>query len=71
LYQLRDGKELRGRDLLKHIMEAINELSNLGLEELKSEMFNKNGKFDVERFSQFLIEELESRDADENLINGV
>ena len=71
LYQLRDGKELRGRDLLKHIMKAINELSDLGLEELKSEMFDKNGKFDVERFSQFLIEELESRDADENLINGV
>nr|DAG33219.1 MAG TPA: hypothetical protein [Caudoviricetes sp.] len=52
-------------------MKAINELSDLGLKELKSEMFDKNGKFDVERFSQFLIEELESRDADENLINGV
>lgn len=71
LYQLRDGSELRGRDLLKQIMDSINELSNIGLKELKSEMFDKDGKFDVEKFSQFLIEELETRDADENLINGV
>lgn len=69
-YTLADGSVLRGRDLLKQIMDSINALSDLGLKDLKKQFYT-NDKFDFDKFGQFLREELESRDADENLINGV
>nr|DAI05368.1 MAG TPA: hypothetical protein [Crassvirales sp.] len=34
-------------------------------------MFDENNNLDLDKFSRFLEEELESRDADENLIDGI
>jgi len=34
-------------------------------------MFSEDGTLDIQKFSQFLREELESRDADENLLYGI
>ena len=70
-YTTPDGKTLRGRDLLREIMREINNLSTYGMEELEREMFDDSGELDIEKFSRFLEEELESRDADENLIDGI
>lgn len=67
-----NGEKLRGRELLKAIMSEINNLSTYGMEELEREMFGENKeKLDLDKFSRFLEEELESRDADENLIDGI
>nr|DAR56614.1 MAG TPA: hypothetical protein [Crassvirales sp.] len=53
-------------------MSEINNLSTYGMEELEREMFGENKeKLDLDKFSRFLEEELESRDADENLIDGI
>lgn len=70
-YTTSNGETIRGRDLLKHIMNEINNLSTSGMKELENEMFDENGDLNIEKFSRFLEEELESRDADENLIDGI
>ena len=71
-YTTSDGATVRGRDLLDNIMTAINELARIGYDELKEELFvSGTNKLDMEKFSAFLEEELERRDADENLIDAV
>lgn len=70
-YTTPNDEKLRGRDLLKAIMQEINNLSTYGMEELEREMFDENNNLDLDKFSRFLEEELESRDADENLIDGI
>ena len=69
-YTLHDGTKVRGRDLLNNIMESINALSDIGAEEIRKEMYT-NGEFDINKFAAFLRKELESRNADENLIDGI
>ena len=69
-YTTPDGKKVRGRDLLNNIMNCINALSDIGRKRIEKEFF-KDGKFDIEKFSVFLERELENRDADENLIDGI
>lgn len=68
-YTSPDGKKIRGRDILKNIMKAIDGLSEIGEREIRKEFF-KDGKLDIDKFSAFLINELEQRDADENLLDG-
>lgn len=70
-YTTPDRKTLRGRDLLREIMREINNLSTYGMKELEREMFDEHNNLDLDKFSRFLEEELESRDADENLIDGI
>ena len=70
LYYKSDGTTIRGRDLLADIMNAINELSNLGKKNIEKEFFT-DGQLDYEKFSAFLESELERRDADANLLDGI
>ena len=65
-----DGKPIRGRDLLKEIMTSINKLSDLGRAKIEKEFFT-DGELDLEKFSAFLEEELERRDADANMLDGI
>lgn len=65
------GKEISGSKLLAQVMDNINALSDIGETQLREQMFKEDGTFDIEKFSQFLREELESRDADENLLDGI
>lgn len=70
-YTLQDGTPIRGRELLDRIMGSINALSNLGKEKIKSQLLNEDGTIDIDKFSEFLEEELDQRDADANLIDGI
>lgn len=70
LYKDSNGNLIRGRDLLKRIMTNINSLSNIGKEKVKEQFFT-NGEFDFDKFSWFLEEQLERRDANINLLDGI
>lgn len=70
-YTLQDGTPVRGRELLDRIMGSINALSDLGKEKIKSQLLNEDGTIDIDKFSEFLEEELDQRDADANLIDGI
>ena len=69
-YNVHD-KKMSGKQLLSDIMDSINELSDIGYSELKEQMFDDNGLLDMDKFAQFLREELESRDANDNLLDGI
>lgn len=65
------SKNISGNVLLTQVMDNINALSNIGEQQLREQMFNEDGTLNIQKFSQFLREELESRDADENLLDGI
>jgi hypothetical protein len=69
-YTRPDGSPVRGRDLLKSIMNSINMLSDLGKAKIEREFFT-DGELDLEKFSAFLEEELDRRDADANMLDGI
>lgn len=69
-YTRADGSKVRGRDLLKDIMESINSLSDIGKAKIEREFFT-DGELDLNKFSAFLESELERRDADANMLDGI
>ena len=68
-----EDKELSGAELISHINDIVNKLSNKGLERLKSE-FKISDDFKIgrpEKLNESLIEELKSRGASKNVINAL
>lgn len=57
-------------DLRDEIMNSINKLSQIGYDRLRKQLFNGD-ELNVERFSEFLIEELSSRGASRDLLDAV
>lgn len=71
MYAERGGKSsIRGWELLSRINKNLNNLSDLG-EQYFRHRFWKDGEFDVDEFSNFLEEQLDSRNADANLLDGI
>lgn len=57
-------------DLRDEIMNSINKLSQIGYDRLRKQLFNGD-ELNIERFSEFLIEELSSRGASRDLLDAV
>lgn len=57
-------------DLRNEIMDSINKLSQIGYDRLRKQLFNGD-ELNIERFSEFLIEELSSRGASRDLLDAV
>lgn len=64
-----NGEEKSATQVRDDIMDALNQLSDIGMNELMDKFF-KNGEFDVEAFSKILREELSSRGATKELLDG-
>lgn len=64
------GNSIRGWKMLSRINKNLNNLSDLG-EQYFRHRFWKNGEFDVEELSNFLEDQLNSRNADANLLDGI
>ena len=60
-----DAKALRDS-----IMQSINDMSDIGYEELRERLF-KDGRLDVVEFSKFLTEELSNRGASREMLDAV
>lgn len=58
------------QSVLDGIMDCINNLSNIGYKKLRSRLFDGD-KLNVQRFSEFLIEELSNRGASRDLLDAV
>lgn len=71
-YKLPNGKKVRGKQLLQTITGAINALSDIGVKEVEEELFKPGTReVDPKKLSRFLARELNRRDADENLLDGI
>lgn len=70
MYKTPDGRELSGKELRDSIFEAIRGLSNAGYKKLNEE-YMLNGELNVQKFSDILVKELQTRGADQQQINSV
>lgn len=70
-YITENGEELRGYELLDQIMSDINSLARDGYQNIEQEFFKEDGTLDIVKFSQFLHENLTSRDSDQSLIESI
>lgn len=69
-YVTRSGEKIRGVQLADRVMESINELANIGERRVRAKFFT-DGKFDFEKLGKFLYEQLDNREADNNLLDGL
>ena len=69
------GEIISGQQVLSDIMGSMNILSDLGKEELLDEFTDKNESgervLNQQKLSDFLVDELSGRSADDNMIEGV
>ena len=66
-----EDEKVTGRFIRDNVIKAMNELSNRGVAALRGRFLNADGSFNQEEFSKMLYEELQSRDADDNMLDGV
>ena len=66
-----EDEKVTGKFIRDNVIEAMNELSNRGVDALRGRFLNADGSFNQEEFSKMLYEELQSRDADDNMLDGV
>jgi len=64
-----NGEEKSATQVRDDIMDALNQISDIGMKELMDRFF-KDGKFDVKAFSDILREELSSRGATKEMLDG-
>lgn len=69
-YTLSDGTEILGVDLKARIMDYQKRLAEIGKAKIDKEFF-KNGKADIESFSQFIEKELVDRNANKNILDAI
>lgn len=79
-YTLSNGEVVRGREIKKRIMDAINALSRIGVNKVNERFFditrNDNGdivdkKLNTKKFADFIEGELLNRNADKNILDAV
>lgn len=68
-YVTKDGT-MRGVELVSRIMNSINKLAEIGEHRIEEKFFT-DGEFDFEKTGRFLYEQLDNREADENLLDGL
>lgn len=64
-------KEYTATQVRDNIMRCLNEISDFGYQKLKERFFGEDGKLDVDKFSEFLTEQLASRGANRNILDSV
>lgn len=71
LFSSEAPKIVTGEYIRDTMMNAINKLSKLGVQKFKSKFYNDNGKVDEAKLSKYLIEQLGTRNANQNLIDAL
>ena len=66
----RTGKPIDGKTILSEYMGAINKLEELGVKEFDDKFFT-NGQLDQKKLSEYLLDQLTSRDADKGLLEAL
>lgn len=61
----------KGEVIRDTIFAAMNELSNRGRKRLEEKLLDENGNLSEEKLSKLLLEDLETQDADDNIMDGV
>jgi len=80
-YTLSNGEVVRGREIKERIMNAIKELSGIGVNKVNEKFFDDivrdesgkivSKKLNPEKFADFIENELLNRNADKNILDSV
>ena len=60
-----------GKQLLEEYMRAIEQLSNIGEQELLDKFYNESGEIDMNKLSEYLVSQMSDRNASQNLIEAL
>lgn len=71
LYGNLENDKVTGESLKQTIMGCMKALSDKGAAKLRDRFVNKDGSINEEEFGKMLYEELSSRDANDNMLDGV
>ena len=63
--------KVKGEVIRDTIFSAMNELSNRGRKRIEDKLLGPDGKVSEEKLSKMLMEDLETQDADNNILDGV
>lgn len=66
-----EGKQVTGREIKDTIMNALNKLSDMGVQNLKDELFNKDGSVNVTKLAKMLEDDARESDANDNVLSGL
>lgn len=66
-----EGKQVTGREIKDTIMNALNKLSDIGVQDLKDELFNKDGSVNVTKLAKMLEDDARESDANDNVLSGL
>lgn len=61
----------KGEVIRDTIFSAMNELSNRGRKRIEEKLLDKDGRVSEEKLAKMLMEDLETQDADNNILDGV
>lgn len=61
----------KGEVIRDTIFSAMNELSNRGRKRIEEKLLDKDGKVSEEKLAKMLMEDLETQDADNNILDGI
>lgn len=60
-----------GLQIRDEIMNSINRLAELNVKQIREKLYGSDGRIDAKKFSQWLKENLSSRDADESILDSI
>lgn len=66
-----EGRQVTGREIKDTIMNALNKLSDMGVQDLKDELFNKDGSVNVTKLAKMLEDDARESDANDNVLSGL
>lgn len=61
----------KGEVIRDTIFSAMNELSNRGRKRIEEKLLDKDGRVSEEKLAKMLMEDLETQDADNNILDGI
>lgn len=70
VYKDLNGNDVHGDEILTQMMESINQLAKIGAQEVV-DMFTTDGTIDYEKMSEYLKEQLTTRNANKTIIQAI
>lgn len=67
----KEGDQVTGRDIKNTVMESLNKLSDIGKQQLASELFTEDGKVNITKLGTMLYQDAIESDANDNVLTGL
>ena len=66
-----EGDQVTGQQIKDNVMEALNDLSNIGKQKLSDQLLNEDGSVNEVALAKMLLDDAMESDANDNIISGL